>query len=346
MSLIVEAHLGRFPDGAGSTPEVGGYHYRVVTGERAHKLSSSRSNRVLGFVRSSVTSFADLVVGFFRNFGVLAPLMMGGCEDRNANANVAPAMAVVVEAPPVVELAPKEKGPIGEFDVTFYFVTSEEEVAAAIAKKQQRAANDNAATTDEAGTESTELATVAPELPEREVVPLYETKTCAVLAEVDKEFAVSLALQGTGKLRDGRLLNVASKADCPCDRKPCFHEIQNQQWGTAGTGRALQPFRTVAVDPAVIKLGSLLHVPLLEGRTMPGRAPWGGFVHDGCVVADDTGGGIKGFQIDLFVGRKGYYLGLSNQGGSHAWAHRVEVFDGSAICERKGRRVGRKAGAI
>ena len=87
--------------------------------------------------------------------------------------------------------------------------------------------------------------------------------------------------------------------------------MTENQWGTAGSGQPLQPFRTVAVDPKVVKLGSLLYVPLLEGRTMPGRAPWGGFVHDGCVVADDTGGHIDGNQLDLFVGRKAYFLGLS-----------------------------------
>ena len=77
-----------------------------------------------------------------------------------------------------------------------------------------------------------------------------------------------------------------------------------------------------------------------------GRSPWGGFVHDGCVVADDTGGGIDGNQLDLFVGRRGYYLGVSGKGGSHAWAKHVPVFDGTKICERKGRKVARKAGAI
>ena len=79
---------------------------------------------------------------------------------------------------------------------------------------------------------------------------------------------------------------------------------------------------------------------------MPGRAPWGGYVHDGCVVADDTGGGIDGHQLDLFVGRHAYFLGLSGQEGSHSWARHADVFDGSEICTRKGREVVRRAGAI
>src|SRR5262249_3467791 len=156
---------------------------------------------------------------------------------------------------------------------------------------------------------------------------------------VSKEFATQLAVQGTGKLHDGRVLNIWGA--CKCPHSPCF-KVTGLPWGTAGSGRGLQPFRTVAVDPKTIKLGSLLYVPLLEGRRSPGGAPWGGYIHDGCVVADDTGGNIRGNRLDLFVGRKGYYLGMSGSQGRHAWARHVPVFDGSGICERSGRRISRK----
>ena len=43
---------------------------------------------------------------------------------------------------------------------------------------------------------------------------------------------------------------------------------------------------------------------------------------------------------------RAYYLGLSGSGGSHAWARHVPVFDGCKICERKGRVVTKKVGAI
>jgi 3D (Asp-Asp-Asp) domain-containing protein len=165
------------------------------------------------------------------------------------------------------------------------------------------------------------------------------------IAEVTRDFAYQLQLQGTGKLRDGRTLNIWG--NCNCERSPCF-KVTRQQWGTGGSGRALTPFRTVAVDPKLIKLGSLLYVPLLEGRTMPGRPPWGGFVHDGCVVADDTGGGIKDEQLDLFVGKKAWFFGMARSGksGSHAWARHVPVYDGSKICSRKRRHVARKSGGV
>src|SRR5205085_11709780 len=121
-------------------------------------------------------------------------------------------------------------------------------------------ANDNAEA-------ETELAAVAP--PEK--VTLY-AKACEPIAEVTRDFAQQQRIQGTGKINDGRVLNVWG--NCSCQTSPCY-KVTPQQWGTAGSGKPLTPFRTVAVDPKLIKLGSLLYVPLLEGRTMPGRAPWG-----------------------------------------------------------------------
>jgi 3D (Asp-Asp-Asp) domain-containing protein len=234
--------------------------------------------------------------------------------------------ATVAPAPKHDATETPDPKPLGTFDITFYYVAAEDEVSA------PKVATDNV--------ESTELTAVAP----TENVTLYEPKSCEPIADVTPEFQQQLVLQGTGKLHDGRVLNIWG--DCKCERKPCFKVTENK-WGSAGNGRPLQPFRTVAVDPKVIKVGSLLYVPTLAGRTMPGRAPWGGYIHDGCVTADDTGGGIDGHQLDLFVGKKAYYVGLrSAHGGSHAWARHIQVFDGSKVCERKGRHVGKKVGAI
>jgi 3D (Asp-Asp-Asp) domain-containing protein len=287
-------------------------------------------------VRTGIDWLAELFAKLVHGIERIAPLaLVLGCNGPTVEpiANEAPA-ASAVRAPEVVDT--DEPKPLGQFTITFYYVIGEDEVGTAqIAAKP---ANDNAS----AGRDEDLAATaVRPEL-----VTLYETDHCDPIADVSREFAMQLAIQGTGKLRDGRVLNIWGS--CKCGHTPCFRVTENQ-WGTAGSGRPLQPFRTVAVDPKVVKLGSLLYVPLLEGRTMPGRAPWGGFVHDGCVVADDTGGHIDGNRLDLFVGRKGYFIGLTgsgNNGGSHAWARHVPVFDGSAICERKGRRVARKTGAI
>jgi 3D (Asp-Asp-Asp) domain-containing protein len=281
---------------------------------------------------------------------------------------------------------PPDAGPrqIGKFNITFYYVVGEDEIIAR-ANRKKPPANDNgsrpgagqgagsqgagsqaaggegagsqAGTAEVAGSQAgsaggagsqagtadrgKELAAATPP----EMVKIYgPSADCVPIAETTREFAYELRMQGTGKLRDGRIVGFWGPCNCP--NSPCFRIVEQQHWGTTGTGRPLQPFRTVAVDPKLIKLGSLLHIPLLEGRTMPGRAPWGGFVHDGCVIADDTGGAIRDYRLDLFVGRRGWFLGRSGSPGRHSWARSVPVYDGSKICERKGRQVSRKTGAI
>jgi 3D (Asp-Asp-Asp) domain-containing protein len=285
---------------------------------------------------SFLADLIDRIVNGIRGIATVGGLVLGfGCQSGDRT-EIHPAVQPVDQAQvselETVESAPSDgPTPIGKFNITFYYVIGEDEVA------PKAIANDNR---KGSGTSDDELASVTPQ----DLVTLYSgTGKCEPIADVSREFASQLGIQGTGKLKDGRVLNIWGA--CGCGRSPCFKVTENQ-WGTAGSGRPLQPFRTVAVDPKVIKLGSLLYVPLLEGRTMPGRAPWGGYVHDGCVVADDTGGGMAGNKLDLFVGRKAYFLGLSGSGGSHSWARHVPVFDGSKICERKGRHVARKTGSI
>lgn len=296
-------------------------------------------------VSDGVRNLVELFERIRNGFQQIAPLVLGLAACHSASSEPAfegPPPPVEVAVPPVPAVEQQEPQPIGKFMITFYYMIGEEEVAAKVAaraKKEEAEARLQAAAAanDEPAVDTELVAVVVPEL-----VNVYDS-TCTPITEVTKEYARALALQGTGKLRDGRVLNVWGH--CGCERSPCF-KVTGSQWGTSGSGRALLPFRTVAVDPKVIKLGTLLYVPLLEGRTMPGRAPWGGYVHDGCVVADDTGGGIDGHQLDLFVGRKGHYLGLSGSAGSHSWARHVPVYDGTKICERKGRKVARKTGAI
>lgn len=323
--------------------------------------SDHEASSVVGFAietaKDTVSYLADLFARIVRSIKRIAPLAVAtACQANAAEPPMEPEQLpaiVSVPAPAVVkEETPK---PIGDFSITFYYVVTEDEVTASPKKKKPVAvaANDNAAIDrlgsaearsggfrrgDEIDESDPELASIAP--PDQ--VKLYDS-TCQPISEVSREFASQIALQGTGKLKDGRVLNIWGA--CRCETSPCF-KVTAAQWGTGGTGRQLQPFRTVAVDPKIVKLGSLLYVPLLEGRQMPGRSPWGGFVHDGCVVADDVGGGIKGSQLDLFVGRRGWFLGMSGKEGSHAWAKSVPVFDGTKLCERKGRHVSRKAGGV
>jgi 3D (Asp-Asp-Asp) domain-containing protein len=155
---------------------------------------------------------------------------------------------------------------------------------------------------------------------------LYDT-SCRPIARVGARFARSLILEGTGRLRDGRLLNVARRCSCPLS--PCFFTPgPRMAWGAGVKRRPLSPFRSVAVDPRVVSIGSRLYIPELDGVVMPGAPPWGGFVHDGCVVADDQGGGIRGRQLDFFAARRDYFRALSQ----HHDLDRVTAYRAGGMC--------------
>ncbi|MCA9676947.1 MAG: hypothetical protein H6708_14850 [Kofleriaceae bacterium] len=142
---------------------------------------------------------------------------------------------------------------------------------------------------------------------------LYD-ESCGLLATVSADFADAIALEGTGRLLDGRLLNVAGA--CACATTPCYAEADDAHpWGYGVQNRALEPFRSIAVDRDVIAYGTGIYLAELDGVTMPGDAGWGQFVHDGCVVAADTGGGIVGEHVDFFVGLRAAYRDLDGELG-------------------------------
>ncbi|QZZ22247.1 hypothetical protein J5X98_07620 [Leptothermofonsia sichuanensis E412] len=72
-------------------------------------------------------------------------------------------------------------------------------------------------------------------------------------------------------------------------------------YGYGTNGFNLVPYRTVAVDPNQIPLGSVLYIPQARGRAI--TLPWGQrVVHDGYFFAADVGSAIKGSHIDVFIG--------------------------------------------
>jgi 3D (Asp-Asp-Asp) domain-containing protein len=167
---------------------------------------------------------------------------------------------------------------------------------------------------------------------------LYSAKGCAPIATVNAHFAERLQVEGTGQLRDGRVLNTSGS--CTCPGAMCYFVVaKHKKWGVGVGKKALLPFRTVAVDPRLVKIGTMLYIPELDGLTMPGRE---GFVHDGCVLAGDRGGGIEGRQLDFFVAQRTNYNLLY---GRHA-LKQVTVFEGSLRCQRKGQTVAAARPAI
>jgi len=109
------------------------------------------------------------------------------------------------------------------------------------------------------------------------------------LGKFAKRFVERIKIEGTGKLRDGRVINVTGK-----DGR---FEVVKCPNGLGVKGYHLIPFRSVAVDKDVVPVGTELYVPLAVGAKLPD-----GTVHDGRFWAHDVGGGIDGKHLDFFTG--------------------------------------------
>jgi 3D (Asp-Asp-Asp) domain-containing protein len=126
-----------------------------------------------------------------------------------------------------------------------------------------------------------------------------------VIATTHAQFRRDVVMEGTGWLRDGRTIRFHKTVG----GEHRFRVIKSR-YGITARGCAAEPYRTVAVDPKFIRLGSKIYVPELKGTELPD-----GTKHDGIFIAHDRGA-FRGAHIDIFVGvgprstrpfiRKGY----------------------------------------
>ena len=131
---------------------------------------------------------------------------------------------------------------------------------------------------------------------------------------VPERYAWSLRLEGSGIMRDGRVINYTGK--CPYGYGTCFEQldIAEHPFGRGNKGRPLIPFKSVAIDPHLVPIGEPLYIPEFDGLLLPD-----GSIHDGCVRADDTGGGIKKRKMDFFVVTYGNFRFLLDELENLTW---------------------------
>ncbi|MCM2279552.1 MAG: 3D domain-containing protein [Oligoflexia bacterium] len=138
-----------------------------------------------------------------------------------------------------------------------------------------------------------------------------------VIARVSARFKKSLALEGTGKLLDGRVVNFAGRKN-----GETRYRVTSNPFGDGVGTCALLPFHTVAVDPTRIPLGSLVQIDETVGMLLPD-----GSRHDGLWRAEDVGGAIKKDRIDLFIGASSDSGILDRQGITHLQALTVRLVE-------------------
>jgi 3D (Asp-Asp-Asp) domain-containing protein len=112
-----------------------------------------------------------------------------------------------------------------------------------------------------------------------------------VIARTHPRFKLDLVRQGTGWLRDGRTVNYVKRV-----AGESRFRVSSSKYGLGSTGCRLIPYRTVAVDPQFVRLGTKLYIPQLKGAELPD-----GTIHDGMFIAADRGH-FRGAQVDVFVG--------------------------------------------
>jgi 3D (Asp-Asp-Asp) domain-containing protein len=113
-----------------------------------------------------------------------------------------------------------------------------------------------------------------------------------ILAYVSLRFKRDLIMEGSGKLLDGRVVNFDKKIN----NESRFH-ITPFDFGRGVGNCPLIPYYTVAIDPKIVPLGSLLYIDELVGMKLPD-----GSIHNGFVWAHDIGSAIQNYRIDIFVG--------------------------------------------
>jgi len=127
-----------------------------------------------------------------------------------------------------------------------------------------------------------------------------------VVAVVNRDFAVEMKLEGSGRGKDGTVYNFD---DCSCGSGfNCFVKVDKKKFpfGIGSSGNPLVSYVSVAAND--IKRGTKLYVKKLDGIKLPS-----GDRHNGCVRVDDTGFSFGKNQIDWFVGLERNYKFLIKQ---------------------------------
>lgn len=118
------------------------------------------------------------------------------------------------------------------------------------------------------------------------------------LQMVSQKFLTDLKMEGTGRLLNGKMVNFKGRVTKPDGTletrwRWCGPEAP---YGYGYEDLLLVPFKSVAVDPTVIPLGSRVYIPAVRGAPLPD-----GSIHDGIFYAIDIGAAIVDKKIDIFT---------------------------------------------
>lgn len=109
-----------------------------------------------------------------------------------------------------------------------------------------------------------------------------------LLGRFSSAFVRAFRVEAAACLKDGRRISYLKQANRAT--------VVDQFLGYGG--HTLTELRSIAVDPRLIPLGSVVYIPQAENVSVDGQTLGGVF------YAHDVGSAIKGKHIDIFVGQK------------------------------------------
>jgi 3D (Asp-Asp-Asp) domain-containing protein len=124
--------------------------------------------------------------------------------------------------------------------------------------------------------------------PQSRSVPLYD-ESGSLVGKFPGAFVQDFKREAAAKLADGRCISYLKKANRV--------KVGDKFLGT--NGFCLTELKSIAVDPRVIPLGSLVYIPQAASVVVDGKRLTGVF------RAHDIGSAVQGKHIDIFVGSKG-----------------------------------------
>ncbi len=132
-----------------------------------------------------------------------------------------------------------------------------------------------------------------------------------LLGRFSSAFVKAFRVEAAARLRDGRRISYLKRANRA--------QVVDQFLGYGG--HRLTELKSIAVDPRLIPLGSIVYIPQAENVSINGQT-LGGVFH-----AHDIGSAIKGKHIDIFVGRKQYMDAFASAGMASASGVDVYVLE-------------------
>lgn len=141
-----------------------------------------------------------------------------------------------------------------------------------------------------------------------------------ILAKISTGFMRHLKLEGTGRLENGKVLNFHQWHITSDGKKEVRYRFcgKSAPYGYGVDDYKLRAFKSVAVDPSVIPLGSIVYIPAARGSKLPD-----GKIHDGYFEAIDIGTAIINKRIDVFTSFGDQSAVFSRNGLEHGVATEV-----------------------